>query len=102
MARFKADSVTEIIFDHLKKLSREEQELKISSLIFNKVDNLFISPTFGESISESERTILLDDINSERKHFPDVSSFVASINIFDQRYIGTFIVCYNNSRYILC
>ena len=86
LARFKKDQATEIIFTRLKNAEQEKQEYFLSSWIFNRVDNIFISPKFWNNINDKLKQEILNNINSKRVHFPEVSNFSSTINIFDKKY----------------
>lgn len=83
LARFKTDSITEIIFNQLRKLSNQELENKLTSLIFEQVENFYLAPAFWNYLPKSEKDKIENDINEEKQSFPDKSTFKASINIFD-------------------
>lgn len=86
LARFKKDQATEILFTRLKNMEQEKQEFLLSSWIFNRTENFFISPKFWNKISDELKKEILDNINSKRVHFPEVSNFRSTINIFDENY----------------
>lgn len=83
LARFKSDSITEDIFNQLRKLSTEELENKLTSLIFEQVENFYMAPKFWNYLPQSEKEKIENDINEEKQNFPYKSTFNASINIFD-------------------
>lgn len=83
LARFKSDSITEQIFNQLRKLSTEELEIKLTSLIFEQVENFYLAPAFWNYLPQSEKEKIENDINEEKQSFPNQSTFKASINIFD-------------------
>lgn len=83
LARFKSDSITEQIFNQLRKLSTKELEIKLTSLIFEQVENFYLAPAFWNYLPQSEKEKIENDINEEKQSFPNQSTFKASINIFD-------------------
>lgn len=83
LARFKSDSITEQIFNQLRKLSTKELEIKLTSLIFEQVENFYLAPVFWNYLPQSEKEKIENDINEEKQSFPYKSTFKASINIFD-------------------
>lgn len=83
LARFKSDSITEQIFNQLRKLSTEELEIKLTSLLFEQVENFYLAPAFWNYLPLSEKEKIENDINEEKQSFPNQSTFKASINIFD-------------------
>lgn len=83
LSRFKSDSITEHVFNQLRKLSNEELEIKLTSLIFEQVENFYLSPVFWNYLPETEKNKIVNDINEEKYSFPNESTFKASINLFD-------------------
>jgi hypothetical protein len=86
LARFKHDSITEHMFNQLRKLSTEELENKLTSLIYEQVENFYMAPTFWNYLPNSEKEKIKNDINEEKQSFPNKSNFKASNNIFDKRH----------------
>lgn len=83
LARFKEDSITNYVFKQLDSLSGRELEQKLTTLIFEQVENFYLSPVFWNYLPQNEKNKLQNDINIEKKQFPTKSSFKASLNIFD-------------------
>lgn len=84
VSRFKSDSITEQIFAQLRKLPNEELEIKLTSLIFEQVENFYLAPIFWNYLPQSEKDKIEYNINEEKQRFPFKSTFKASINIFDR------------------
>lgn len=82
LARFKSDTITEQIFNQLRNLTNEELELKLTSLIFEQVENFYLAPAFWNYLPQSEKDKIENDINEEKQSFPYKSTFKAFINIF--------------------
>jgi hypothetical protein len=92
LTRFKSDIITEQIFNQLRKLNNEELEIKLTSLIFEQVENFYLAPAFWRYLPQSEKDKIHQDINIEKEQFPYKSTFQASINIFDGMHKLTDIV----------
>lgn len=84
LSRFKSDTITEQIFNQLRKLTNDELEIKLTSLIFEQVENFYLAPAFWNYLPQSEKEKIENDINAEKQSFPYKSTFKASINIFDR------------------
>lgn len=89
LSRFKFDSGSELIFNRLNNLRKTDNsqfEIELTKQIFEQVENFYVSPYFWDLISEAEKNQITSDINSLKQSFPEVSTFVPSINIFDKKY----------------
>ena len=84
LSRFKSDLATEIIFNQLRLLTKVQQEERLSTLIFEQVENFFLAPSFWNYLPESEKSKINNDLNQEKEQFPYRSTFTASLNIFDK------------------
>lgn len=84
LARFKSDTISEQIFNRLRKFTTEELEMKFTSLIFEQIENFYLAPAFWNYLPQSEKDKIENDINEEKQSFPYKSTFKASINIFDR------------------
>jgi hypothetical protein len=82
IARFKRDEITKLIFDQLRKLSDEKLEVKITSLIFDQVENFYLSPTFWNYLPETEKSKIGKELNRDRIEFPQMNNYESEINVF--------------------
>lgn len=84
LARFKSDTISEHIFNQLRKFTTEELGIKFTSLIFEQIENFYLAPSFWNYLPQSEKDKIENNINEKKQSFPYKSTFKASINIFDK------------------
>ena len=84
LARFKSDVATEIIFRQLSAMSPTELEQRVTTLIFEQVENFYLAPSFWRYLPQMEKEKITNDLDRKKEQFPYKSTFEASINIFDR------------------
>jgi hypothetical protein len=89
LSRFRNDLNSHLIFNQLKghkELDIYLFEKAITNIIFEQVENFFIAPLFWNSLSNTQKESILNDVNKVKPNFPYEPTFEASINLFDEKY----------------
>ena len=89
LARFRDDANSNLIFNQLVDIKEKDVssfEKRITTILFDQIDNFYVNPSFWEKLSDSMQSEFISDLNTKRDLFPNRPIFEASLNIFDKKY----------------
>lgn len=89
LARFKSDSISEILFRQLKDLKQKnirEFETTLSSMVLRYIENLYSSPEWWENLDSFLKDFFLKEMNLWDTNFMKMESTQEVINLFDAVY----------------
>ena len=89
LARFKSDTISEILFRQLKDLEQKdirEFETTLSSMILRYVENTYISPDWWNNLDSFLKDLFIEEMNLWDTNFMKIESSQQAINLFEEVY----------------
>ena len=89
LARFKSDSISELLFEQLNKLRNKDLNLfgvTLSSMILRYVENLYVSPEWWNSLDNYLKNQFINEMNLWESNFMKLEPSSTVINLFSEVY----------------